>query len=102
MRRNPAALGVIDSDSDAYDWHRAQIRRLARHLGYQVVWPPEDSLIPLADQVRAADVDAVIIPSTDHIDTLALNAVLSLVPVESVCPRLSFARWADISPVEHE
>lgn len=92
---------MIDPDSDAYDWQRAQVQRLARHLGYAVIWPQVDTVLPLTDQVRDADVDVVIIPSTDHIDALALNAVLSLVPVESVCPRLSFARWADISPVEH-
>lgn len=96
MRRNPTALGVIDPDSNTEEWHKAQIQRLARHLGYALIWPPENSLIPLVDQVRQSDVDTVIIPSTDHIDALTLNAVMSVAPVESVCPRLSFARWADI------
>lgn len=101
MRPNPTALGVIDQESSAEQWHRAQIQRLARHLGYALIWPPEDSLLTLVDQVRQADVDAVIVPSTDHMDALTLNAVMSVAPVESVCPRLSFARWADTLPEMH-
>ncbi|WP_194289916.1 hypothetical protein [Nocardia macrotermitis] len=92
---------MIDPNSDAQRWHRAQICRLARHLGYAVIWPPDDSVIPIADQVRAADIDAVIIPSPDHLDALTLNAVMSISSVESVCPRLSFARWADLTPQRH-
>lgn len=101
MRRNPTAFGVSDPDSEAYEWQRAQVQRLARHLGYAVIWPPDDSLLPLVDQVRQADVDVVIVPSTEHVDALTLNAVMSVAPVESVCPRLSFARWADIQPERH-
>lgn len=55
-------------------------------------------MIPLVDQVRQLDVDAVIVPSLEHLDVLTLNSVMAVAPVESVCPRLSFARWADIQP----
>ncbi len=98
VRRNPTALGVVDADGEAYEWQRAQVLRLARHLGYAVIWAAEDSLLPLVDQVRAADVDVVIVSSTDQVDALTLNAVMSVVPVESVCPRMSFARWGDTRP----
>lgn len=95
MRRVPTALGVIGSDCDAEQWHRAQIQRLARHLGYVVIWQPENSLIPLADQVRAADVDVVIVSSPEHLGPLELNSLMAVVAVESVVPRLTFSRWAD-------
>ncbi len=101
MRARPTALGLIDPDGETCEWQRAQVQRLARSLGYKLVWGSETSLLPVVDQVRAADVDTVIIATVDRLDALALNAVLSLVSVESVCPRLSFARWADTSPVEH-
>jgi hypothetical protein len=94
MRARPTALGVVDLDSETQEWHRAQILRLARHLGYAVIWPPEDSLLPLVDQVREADVDIMIIATPDHLDAITLNAIMSIVSVESACPRLSFACWA--------
>lgn len=95
MRRIPTAFGLVHSDSDAHQWHRAQIQRLARQLGYHLVWQPENSLIPLADQVRAADVDVVIVSSPEHLGPLELNSLMAVVAVESVVPRLTFSRWAD-------
>ncbi|MBF4997029.1 hypothetical protein IRT45_07670 [Nocardia sp. BSTN01] len=71
----------------------AQVRRLARHLGYALVWPPETSRIPLPDQAREARAEAVIIPSTDHVGILTLHAVMCVADVETVTPRLSFSRW---------
>lgn len=99
MRYRPTALGWIDHDTSvAPEWERAQIQRLARHLGYALIWAPVDSVLPLVDQVRQADVDIVIAPAPDHLDALTLNAVMSVVGVETVCPRLSFSRWADMQP----
>ncbi len=92
------ALGVVDQDSEAYEWERAQVRRLARHLGYAVVWASGNSVLPLVDQVRQADVDIVIASVSDHLDVLTLNSVMGVVGVETVCPRLSFSRWADVQP----
>lgn len=94
MRQAPTALGWVDPDSAAPDWYKAQVQRLARHLGYRLVWPAETSWVPLADQARQADVDAVVIPSPDHLDVLELNFLMTLVTVESVCPRMTFSRWA--------
>ncbi|MFF0607770.1 hypothetical protein ACFYUD_03760 [Nocardia tengchongensis] len=94
MRRRPTALGWLDSEASAApDWDRAQMRRLARHLGYQLEWAPDISMIPLVDIARETDVDTLIIPAPHHLDALALNALLSVVDVESVLPRLSFHRW---------
>jgi hypothetical protein len=95
VRYQPTALGWIDQDtSEAPDWHRAQIQRLARHLGYELIWPRPESIVPLVDQVRTAEVDVVITPAPNHLTAITLNAVMSVVDVETVCPRLTFARWA--------
>ncbi|MBF6288687.1 hypothetical protein GV791_15190 [Nocardia cyriacigeorgica] len=88
------ALGWIDHDiSRAPAWDRAQIRRLADRLGYQLVWPCEHSVLRLADQVRNAGADLVVLPAPDHLGPLELNAVMEIADVEIVLPRLSFARW---------
>ncbi|MEV5652938.1 hypothetical protein AB0L57_32205 [Nocardia sp. NPDC052254] len=72
----------------------AQVRRLARRLGYLLVWSPETSRIPLVDQVRGSGADALLTPSTQHLDVLTLHAVMMIADVETVDPRMSFARWA--------
>ncbi|MBO0853904.1 MAG: hypothetical protein J2P18_09055 [Nocardia sp.] len=90
----PIALGWVRAESDAFDWDAAQIRRLARHLGYRLVWPPERSRIPLADQVRAHYADAVIAMAPTDFDVITLQSVMCVADVETVIPRLSFARWA--------
>lgn len=90
----PIALGWVHPESSALDWDMAQVRRLAKRLGYRLVWPPETSRIPVADQVREAGADAVIAPNTEHFDFLALTSVMMVADVETVQPRLSFARWA--------
>ena len=94
MDIRPIALGWVHPESVALDWDLAQVRRLAKRLGYRLVWPPETSLIPLVDQVREADADCVIAPNTEHFDFLALTSVMMIADVETVNPRLSFARWA--------
>lgn len=94
MNRQPVALGWIALDSAAPDWDAAQVRRLARRLGYRLVWPPDNSLIPLADQVRELEAEAVLTPSTDHLGLMTFHAVMCVADIETVEPRLSFARWA--------
>lgn len=97
MRYRPTALGYVDFDaSTSPAWDRAQIRRLARHLGYLVIWPDLLSVLPLFDQVRAADVDAVILPGPHHLGPLELNRIMDIADVETVFPRLSFARWSPV------
>lgn len=100
MRSRPTALGWVDTNvSTAHKWDCAQIVRLARHLGYALVWP-EASLLPLVDLVRTADVDALIVPSPAHLHPIELNAVMGVAAVEIVLPRISFARWAFAHPAE--
>ncbi|WP_280274616.1 hypothetical protein [Nocardia wallacei] len=99
MRSVPTAFGWIHHDvSTTPEWDAAQVRRLARTLGYALIWPTAVSVLPLADQVRAADADVVITPSPLHLDVLTLHALMYVTDVETVCPRMSFARWSFISP----
>ncbi|MFE3443070.1 hypothetical protein ACFXNW_08560 [Nocardia sp. NPDC059180] len=82
--------------STAPDWDAAQIQRLARRLGYPVVWPSELSVLPIAEQVRNAGAKLVILPAPEHLGPLALNSVMEFADVEVVLPRLSFARWSTV------
>lgn len=87
------ALGWIDYDiSRAPETDRDRIRRLADQLGYHLVWPYEHSILRVVDQVRNAGADLVIMPATDHLDPLELDAVLDVADVETVSPRLGFPR----------
>ncbi|MEV5647813.1 hypothetical protein AB0L57_06125 [Nocardia sp. NPDC052254] len=96
----PIALGWVAPESAALEWGMAQVRRLAKRLGYRLVWAPDTSRIPLVDQVRETGAEAVIAPSTMDFDCMTLNALMMIADVETVHPRLSFARWATTPPVE--
>ncbi|NEW40085.1 hypothetical protein GV794_13370 [Nocardia cyriacigeorgica] len=90
----PTAFGWIDSEvSTAPEWDRAQVCRFARRLGYRIVWPDGRSVLPVADQARAAGAEAVILPAPEHLGPLELNRVMHIADVEVMHPRLSFARW---------
>ncbi|WP_345499062.1 hypothetical protein [Nocardia callitridis] len=80
--------------SSAPDWDVVRVLRLGHRLGYRVVWPEGRSVLSVVDQVRNACVDVVILPSPDHLGPLELNRVMGVADVETVLPRLSFARWA--------
>ncbi|AHH17552.1 hypothetical protein NONO_c27600 [Nocardia nova SH22a] len=99
VRWQPTAFGWIDPDaSTAPDWDAAQIRRLCRQLGYTLIWA-DTPTIRLIDRVRDADVDAVVLPTANHLDPLTINNLMHLADVELVCPRLSFARWSAVGVV---
>ncbi len=66
MRFRPTAFAWIDLEvSNAPAWDHAQVQRLARSLGFVLLWPE---------------------PS--------LNALMRFTDIETVSPRLSFARWS--------
>ncbi|MEV6769821.1 hypothetical protein AB0N05_14455 [Nocardia sp. NPDC051030] len=93
MRYRPTALGWIDYDiSTAPEWDSAQVRRLARSLGYALVWPPDNTAVGVIDTTRTADVDAVITPAPTHLDAPTLDRMKHLADIETVCPRMSFTR----------
>ncbi|MFE3444172.1 hypothetical protein ACFXNW_14170 [Nocardia sp. NPDC059180] len=90
----PTAFGWIDFETSAApEWDRAQVCRLARRLGYQVVWPDARSVLAVVDQARSAGAEVVILPAPGHLGPLELNRVMDVADVETVLPRLSFARW---------
>ncbi len=51
-------------------------------------------MLSVADQARNAGAEVVILPAPDHLGPLELNRVMDVADVETVLPRLSFARWA--------
>lgn len=91
----PTAFGWVDEDvSNAPESDRARVRRLADRLGYRIIWPDGSSLLTVADQVRNSGTDVVILPAPDHLGPLELSRVMDVADVETVLPRLSFARWS--------
>ncbi|MBF6456933.1 hypothetical protein [Nocardia cyriacigeorgica] len=92
------ALGWIHPSSPTPEWDAAQIRRLARRLGYSLRWA-DSAVLGLAEQVEAAGADVVLVPSTGHVDAITLNRVLAVADVECAAPRVSFARWTLIGGV---
>lgn len=90
----PRALGWINADvSTAPDRDREAVQRLADRLGYRLVWPDEISVLPVSAQLHSIGADTVLMPAPEHLDPLELNRVMDLADVETVNPRLSFARW---------
>jgi hypothetical protein len=97
MRKHnrPIAFGWVDDDvSTSPGWDRAQVSRLARRLGYRIVWSDENSVLSVAEQARNSDAEVVILPSPEHLGPVELNRVMDIADVETVLPRLSFARWS--------
>ncbi|MEC3955947.1 hypothetical protein VMT65_23130 [Nocardia sp. CDC153] len=95
MRTQPTAIGWMDPDVSgvAAQWDQAQLVRLARRVGYVLIWPPEHTAVSFVDQVREADVDAVLVPSAKHLDALTLDRLVHLADVEAATPRETFARY---------
>ncbi|MBB5914459.1 hypothetical protein BJY24_003326 [Nocardia transvalensis] len=92
MRAHPTAFAWIDPAIDPWsELEDTRIRALARQLGYRL-YRPEPSVLPLVDQVRSADVDAVITPSPIHLDIIQLHTLMHMVDIETAEPRISFAR----------
>jgi len=88
------ALGWIDPTSPTQEWDRAQVRRLARRLGFRLAWADPNSLLGLAEQVESGGVDVVLMPSSGHIDAVTMNRVLCTADIECAAPRMSFDRWS--------
>ncbi|MFD6463606.1 hypothetical protein [Streptomyces roseolus] len=84
----------LDLSGRALEWDIAQCRRLARRLGYAMVWLPEFTVLGLVDLVRETDVDAVLIPSPEHMSPHLVGMLAGVVDVEAVEPRRSITRQA--------
>lgn len=90
------ALGWIDPSSPTSEWDGAQVRRLARRLGYALRWADSDSVLGLAEQVESSRADVVVVPSSGHLDAVTLDRVMVVADVECACPRASYARWSAV------
>ncbi|MBF6372977.1 hypothetical protein [Nocardia farcinica] len=90
------AIGWIDPCSPTSEWDTAQVRRLARRLGYTLRWADPGSALGLAEQVESSGVDAVPLPSSAHVDAVTLDRLMAVADVECAAPRASFARWSQL------
>lgn len=76
-------LGWIDPCSPTLEWDTAQVRRLARRLGYPLRFADPTSVLGLVEQVE----------SSAHVDAVTLDRLMSVADVECAAPRASFGRW---------
>jgi|SRR5690606_4336320 len=90
----PNALGWIDPTSPSVEWDQAQVRRLARRLGYRLEWLNPRSVLGFVEQVEASECEAVLVPSSAHLDAATLNRLLGTTDVECAAPRESFSCWS--------
>ncbi|WP_433756318.1 hypothetical protein [Nocardia sp. CA-135398] len=93
------ALGWIDPTSPTLEWDLAQVRRLARRLGYPLRWADPGSVLGLAEQVESSGADVVLLPSSAHVDAVTLDRVMAVADVECAAPRVSFGRWSPMGGV---
>lgn len=61
------ALGWIDPYSPTTEWDIAQVRRLARRLGYVLRWADPASVLGLPEQVASAGIEVILLPSSAHV-----------------------------------
>jgi len=79
------------------EWDLAQVRRLARRLGYGLRWADAGSVLGLFEQVQATGIDTVLLPSSAHLDAVTLHRLMTVADVECAAPRMSFARWSTVA-----
>ncbi|MGN2640957.1 hypothetical protein ACTD5D_33265 [Nocardia takedensis] len=94
MAREQHALGWADPCSPTPEWDEAQVKRLARRLGYPLRWADPRSPLGLVDQLAASGAEVLLLPSTAHVDVVTLDRLMSHADVECAAPRASFARWS--------
>ncbi|WP_040795922.1 hypothetical protein [Nocardia higoensis] len=93
------ALGWMDPSSPTVEWDSAQVRRLARQLGYSLRWADSGSMSSLLDQAMSSGADVVLLPSTGHLDESTLERVMAFIDVECAAPRVSLNRWSAIGGI---
>jgi hypothetical protein len=93
------ALGWVDPCSPTTEWDIAQVRRLARRLGYALRWANSASVLGLAEQVEASGAEVVLLSSSAHVDLVTLDRLMSVADVECAAPRASFGRWPALGGV---
>ncbi len=93
------AMGWFDPCSPVPQWDAAQVRRLARRLGFTVCWANPTSPLGLVEQLEASGLRVVLLPSTAHVDAVTLDRLMAVADVECAAPRRSFARWSSFGGV---
>ncbi|WP_067563656.1 hypothetical protein [Nocardia acidivorans] len=101
MQHQPAAIGFLRHDVSGTHqrWDQAQMRQLARRLGYDLcrtlVYGPETSEIleEVRDAISQNEADAVITPSLEHFDGEIPDPLVQVADVITVTPENTYARW---------
>jgi len=94
------AFGWVDLTSPTVEWDLAQVRRLAKRLGYELCRVDARSVLGLVEQVELSGAVAVLLPSTGHVDAATLDRVLRVADVECAALRVSFGRWVGTGGVQ--
>ncbi|MDR7172340.1 hypothetical protein J2W56_006101 [Nocardia kruczakiae] len=93
------ALGWVDPASPTTEWDTAQVRRLARWLGYPLRWADPTSVLGVVEQVGSLGAEVVLLASSAHVDAVTLDRLMSVADVECASPRASFGRWPALGGV---
>ncbi|MEU7768402.1 hypothetical protein AB0B25_25280 [Nocardia sp. NPDC049190] len=102
MRAKPPALGYLRKDVSGVSqaWDEAQIRSLAKRLGYELAKTvtfgagTDGPVGRLVDVVRDLDVDAVISPGLRHFDDAVPDELVQVCDLITVTPKSTFSRSA--------
>ncbi|WP_406277473.1 hypothetical protein OH799_08300 [Nocardia sp. NBC_00881] len=100
MRAKPSALGYLRKDVSgvSQDWDEAQMRSLAKRLGYELTKTltfgatTDEPVGRLIDVARHCDVDAVISPSLHHFDDAVPDELVEVCDLITVTPEQTFSR----------
>ncbi|MBF6169911.1 hypothetical protein [Nocardia blacklockiae] len=96
------ALGYLRTDisRQRQQWDEAQIRSLARRLGYNLCKTiafshrTDDPLGQLARAVAGLRAEAVLVPSADHFDCGTIpEELIRITDVITITPQHTYARW---------
>lgn len=93
------AIGWIDPCSPTPEWDYAQIRRLAKRLGYALRWADLDSPLTLVEQAESSGAKAVLLSSSAHVDVVTLDRLMAFADVECAAPRASFGCYSPVGGV---
>jgi hypothetical protein len=96
----PPAIGYLRKDVSGVNkaWDQIQIRILAERLGYRFVKTVEfsqhtaDPVGQLLGTIARDDVDAVVVPSLEHLSGEIPEALMLAVDVITVSPEATYAR----------
>ncbi|MFE9325285.1 hypothetical protein ACIHDR_27095 [Nocardia sp. NPDC052278] len=106
MRARPTAIGYLRREVSGISqvWDETQIRSRAKRLGYDLAKTvvfgdaTDHPMSRLLTVVRQMDVEAVIVPSAEHLGGTVPDELVKVCDVITVTPENTYARWAIPSP----